>query len=187
MSKHLDTAIQSHIAGLEKKMGKPIDFWTDLVKAWPQAKHMAHVKRLKEEFGMGHGHANMVVILATESSSLHKSSDDLDAAMFKNKEHWRPLHEALVVLVKGLDAEVEFAHKKGYVSLRTSKQIGCLKPATKTRYEVQINLKGVEPSGLLQAMKPGQMCSHVIHLAEGAEEDLEEVRSWLNRAVEMAG
>jgi len=58
--KKLDDAMAAHVAGMEKKFGKPIQEWIDLVVSWNEPKHMANVKRLKEEFGIGHGHAQMV-------------------------------------------------------------------------------------------------------------------------------
>ncbi len=50
---------------IEKKYGKPIGEWKDVVRtavaAKPDAKHMELVSLLKTEHGMGHGHANAVV------------------------------------------------------------------------------------------------------------------------------
>ena len=71
MSQDLNAGIHSHIAGLEKKTGLPISYWVDMVRSWNEPRHMANVKRLKEEFGIGHGHANMVVHLTKENTSLH--------------------------------------------------------------------------------------------------------------------
>ncbi|MGB1620905.1 MAG: DUF4287 domain-containing protein, partial [Schleiferiaceae bacterium] len=68
MSQDLNAGIHSHIAGLEKKTGQPISYWVDMVRSWNEPKHMANVKRLKEEFGIGHGHANMVVHLTKENT-----------------------------------------------------------------------------------------------------------------------
>ena len=57
---------------------------------------MANVERLKEEFGIGHGHANMVVHLTKENNSLHMDENQVEDSVFKGKEHWKSLHERIV-------------------------------------------------------------------------------------------
>ncbi|WP_163579660.1 DUF4287 domain-containing protein, partial [Klebsiella pneumoniae] len=43
------------------KYGRPIAEWQELVRKALPAKHMELVAMLKNEHGMGHGHANAVV------------------------------------------------------------------------------------------------------------------------------
>jgi len=183
MSQDLNAGIHSHIAGLEKKTGQPISYWVDMVRSWKEPKHMANVKRLKEEFGIGHGHANMVVHLTMENTSLHMDESQVEDSVFKGKEHWKPMHERIVEGLQATGLEFELSGKKKYYSIRTSKQVACLVPATKGRFEVWINVKGQEPVGNLQLMKAGSMCSHAIHLTEEGA-DISEVLLWLERAVQ---
>ncbi|KOG62887.1 hypothetical protein ADK76_12320 [Streptomyces griseoflavus] len=59
-----ETAVKgpaSYFPSIEKKYGKPIAEWKDLIRASPLAKHMELVGWLKAEHGMGHGHANALV------------------------------------------------------------------------------------------------------------------------------
>lgn len=60
----------SYFPSIEQKYGKPIAHWQDLVRAHLPAKHMELVAMLKDDHGMGHGHANAVVahMLATYKS-----------------------------------------------------------------------------------------------------------------------
>lgn len=51
----------SYFPSIEKKYGKPIAEWQNIVRAKYPAKHMELVTMLKTEHGMGHGHANAVV------------------------------------------------------------------------------------------------------------------------------
>jgi hypothetical protein len=51
----------SYFPSMEKKYGQPIAHWQGLIRARYPAKHMALVAMLKDEHGMGHGHANAVV------------------------------------------------------------------------------------------------------------------------------
>ncbi len=60
----------SYFPSIEKRYGRPIAEWQALVREACPAKHMDLVAMLKNEHGMGHGHANAIVVhtLATEKS-----------------------------------------------------------------------------------------------------------------------
>ena len=51
----------SYFSSIEAKYGKPIAHWQDLIRARGDAKHMEIVTWLKQEHGLGHGHANALV------------------------------------------------------------------------------------------------------------------------------
>jgi hypothetical protein len=51
----------SYFPSIEKKYGKPIAEWQAVVRANPGLKHMELVALLKNDHGMGHGHANAIV------------------------------------------------------------------------------------------------------------------------------
>ena len=51
----------SYFPSIEKKYGRPISEWKAVVRAALPAKHMELVTLLKEQHGMGHGHANAIV------------------------------------------------------------------------------------------------------------------------------
>ena len=57
----------SYFPSIEKTYGKPIADWLALVQSRRPAKHMELVAFLKQDHGMGHGHANAIVahLLAT--------------------------------------------------------------------------------------------------------------------------
>ena len=50
-----------YFPSIEKTYGQPIAHWKQLVVDRLPARHMDLVAFLKEEHGMGHGHANAVV------------------------------------------------------------------------------------------------------------------------------
>ena len=52
---------KSYFPSIEAKYGKPIAFWMKELKKVKDKKHLEQVNFLKEEHGMGHGHANAVV------------------------------------------------------------------------------------------------------------------------------
>ena len=51
----------SYFPSIEAKYGKPIAEWQALIRARQPAKHMELVQFLKDEHGMGYGHANALV------------------------------------------------------------------------------------------------------------------------------
>ena len=51
----------SYFPSIEKTYGRPIDEWMAILATKPDLKHMEQVAFLKEEYGMGHGHANALV------------------------------------------------------------------------------------------------------------------------------
>ena len=61
----------SYFPSIEKKYGRPISEWKDLIRASPLTKHGELVAWLKTEHGLGHGHANALVAatLAEDSGS----------------------------------------------------------------------------------------------------------------------
>ena len=55
------TGPASYFPSIEKKYGQSIAYWQAIVRAGYPAKHMELVTLLKDQHGMGHGHANAVV------------------------------------------------------------------------------------------------------------------------------
>ncbi len=52
---------RAYFPSIEKTYGQPIDHWLAQLDAVKDAKHMEQVAYLKDQHGMGHGHANAVV------------------------------------------------------------------------------------------------------------------------------
>ena len=55
------TGPKSYFPSIEKKYGKPIDYWMEQLATVADLTHMQQVNWLKTEHGMGHGHANALV------------------------------------------------------------------------------------------------------------------------------
>ncbi len=51
----------SYFPSIEKKYGRPIAEWQELIRSSDLERHMELVEWLKAEYGLGHGHANALV------------------------------------------------------------------------------------------------------------------------------
>ena len=60
----------SYFPSIEKKYGKPINYWFDQLKRNESLKHMEMVDHLKTEYQMGHGHANAIVAFFRKEENL---------------------------------------------------------------------------------------------------------------------
>lgn len=60
----------SYFPSIEKKYGEPISHWQKIICAGYPAKHMKLVTLLKNQHGLGHGHANALVAHTLGSDGL---------------------------------------------------------------------------------------------------------------------
>jgi hypothetical protein len=64
------TGPASYFPSIEKKYGQPIDHWMALLDEVREVKHMDQVAFLKDNHGMGHGHANAIVAVYRQRNGL---------------------------------------------------------------------------------------------------------------------
>lgn len=183
----IDKAVQTMIENLYKNTGKTLEQWIAMVNKENFTKHGEIIKFLKEKHGLTHGFANLVGhrAKATDAASA-ANPDDLVVSQYKGKENLKPVYDKLIAEVNAFGKDIELAPKNAYVSLRRKKQFATIGPATKTRIEVGLILKGETASGKLEAEKPNAMCTHKIKITDSKEVD-KEVISWLKKAYENAG
>lgn len=183
MAKSPEAMLESMKASLAEKTGHPLEHWVKLVQSSGLEKHGDQIKLLKGEHGLGHGYANLVCQAA--KGRLDADEGDMLEAQYAGKEGLRPIYDALEAIAKELGDDVEISPKKTSVAFRRSKNFAVVTPATKTRVDLGLNLKG-EPGTLrLAEEKPGSMCTHKIRLQAAGEVDAE-VKAWLEAAYQRA-
>ncbi|WP_226389697.1 DUF4287 domain-containing protein [Penaeicola halotolerans] len=183
----MDKATQTMIDNLHKNTGKSLEQWVEIVKSQKFTKHGEMVKFLKEQYEFTHGFANLVAHKVNESDAgSAKNQNELIINQYQGKEHFKPIYEKLISEIQSFGEDFEIAPKNSYVSVRRKKQFATLNPATKTRFEIGINLKGQEPQGKLEPEKPNAMCSHKIILTDIKDID-KEVIEWMRKAYDNAG
>lgn len=175
------------IENLRKNTGKSLEEWTTIVTEQNIAKHGEIIKYLKEKHGLTHGFANLIAHKSKGSDAASvENKEDLIRKQYEGKENFRSIYEKLITAISKFGSDVEIAPKNTYVSVRRKKQFAILYPATKTRFEIGIALKGQEPRGKLEAEKGNAMCSHKISLSVIADID-KEVIDWIKNAYDKAG
>jgi Domain of unknown function (DUF5655)/Domain of unknown function (DUF4287) len=188
----VDKALATQLANIEKRTGRSLDDLAKLIRASGLTKHGEIREMLKRDLGMGHGDANTLVHVTLQSdgqsaaAAAGQSEDDVLAAIYSGpKSALRPIHDALMTSIRSF-GPFEVAPKKGYVSLRRKKQFAMIGPATNTRVEVGLNMKGARGTSRLEALPPGQMCQYKVKVM-GANEVNPELVAWIRRAYESAG
>lgn len=183
----MDQAEMTMLANLEKNTGKTLDEWIAIVKRENFEKHGQILSFLKEKHHFTHGFANLVALKSRGSDAGSvENKDVLIDKQYEGKVHFRPLYESLLKQILTFGDDIEIAPKNAYVSLRRKKQFAILQPASKTRFEIGINLKGEPASGILENVSSANaMCSHKINLSEMKDLN-EEVLYWLKKAYDKA-
>lgn len=188
----IDKALATQVANIEKRTGKTMAELAALVASSTLTKHGELVTMLKTTLGMGHGDANTVVHLSRQTAGPAaataqggSSKEVLDGLYVGPKAALRPIHDKLMVEIRKF-GPFEEAPKKTYVSYRRKKQFAMIGPATNTRVEVGLNMKGVEASGPLEELPAGQMCQYKVKLTDVSQVDAALI-AWIKTAYDSAG
>jgi fructose-1,6-bisphosphatase/sedoheptulose 1,7-bisphosphatase-like protein len=188
----LEKSYISQLSNIEKRTGKSIEELTAIVKGSGLSKHGELVAMLKSTLSMGHGDANLVVHTALKSDGRSAAAADgssteqvLDNLYAGPKAALKPIQEKLLRELQKF-GDFEEAPKKGYISYRRKKQFAMIGPATNTRVEVGLNVKGLKPHQRLQELPAGQMCNYKIKITELDEVDAQLI-NWLKAAYDAAG
>ena len=188
----IDKAVETQLANIRTRTGKTIDELDMIIRESGLSKHGEIRDMLKDELGMGHGDANLITHLhlkavegGGEEESATSLADVVDQLYSGPKSQLRPIHDRVMEAIHTF-GDFEVAPKKGYVSLRRKKQFATITPATKTRVEVGLNMKGVEATPRLVALPPGRMCQYKVDLTDAQQVD-QELIDWMSLAYDSAG
>ena len=171
-----EKALQTMLDNLPEKTGKSLIQWLKITKSSGLEKHGQILKMLKTEHSVTHGFANLIAAKTLESSD----EVDLVADQYSGaKVELKPIYDALVTYAKSLGKDVEIAPKKASVSLRRKKQFMLITPATKTRIDLGLALKGEAITDRLE--KYNAMCSHRVRLENKKDLD-KQLKDWIKLA-----
>lgn len=182
MAKTPEEQYKDMLASMQKTTGKNMDEWKAIVDASGLKKHGEIVNFLKQTHGITHGYANMITHDTQKSHAvaLVEANVDLESEWFVGKENMRPLYDKAMEIILALGTDIDKAPKKGYMSLRRTRQFACVGLFTKSKMDLQIHLKGHPDTDRLKSVKAG-MTSHVVKIGSLEEIDAEVV-AWLKEA-----
>ena len=192
MAKSPEEMLASMAANLATTTGKPLEAWLALVAKADLSKggtpkHGEVMAFLKSKHGVGHAYANLIARKALEAAAGGPASGaELVAAQYAGpRAGLKPIHDALIAAAKKFGGDVDIAPKKTGVSLRRAKQFALIQPATNSRIDLGLQLKGVAIAGRLEKW-PNPMCSHRVRLESPSQVDRELV-AWMKRAYDACG
>ena len=187
MSPSIDPQLQSMIDNLPEKTGKSLAEWYEVIAKTKLEKHGEIMKVLKGDHGVTHGFANTITILYRQQlAGGPPSEEELIEKQYEGaKAELKPIYEAVLAEVTKFGSDLEISPKKTYVSLRRKKQFAIVQASTKTRVDLGLNLKGVDPTTRLEGGNVfSGMCTHRVRLNSPSDVD-QEIVSWLKQAYDQ--
>ncbi len=190
------TATLTQLRNIQAKTGQSIAHLHAVLAASGLAKTGERRTLLMQQYKLGYGDANAVALFygkpvpalgdqAPAAMPVQPEGDPLDTLYTGAKAELRPLHVAVMQVVKGF-GPCEEAPKRSTISLRRNKQFAMLGPATKETIEIGLNAKDLPPHARLKVQPPGSMCQATTRISSAKDIDAT-LKAWLKQAFDAAG
>lgn len=188
---------QAIIRNLPETTGKSIDEWIALVKKSGTSGAKGRREWLKKNHRLGGTKAWMIVDRAegkgaedTDPEAYLKAAAEYVERMYAGpKAALRPIHDTLIKFGVGLGDDVKVCPCQTIVPFYRQHVFAQIKPATRTRIDFGLALKGAKrkpPKRLLDTggLAKGDRITHQIKISSVAEIDTE-VQEWLKVAYDL--
>jgi hypothetical protein len=187
------------VAELPEKTGRSIEQWVKLLEKEGPGATKERIAWLKAEHSFGTNHAAWIVGRAEKGNAGWEDGDPdaylkaaagyVEAMYAGPKAGLRPLHDRLLQLGRALGADVRVCPCTTIVPLYRKNVFAQVKPTTRTRIDLGLSLRGVEPAGRLLGTGGEAKGDRITHrIAVAAPGDIDDfVERWLRSAYEKAG
>ncbi|HEY4017264.1 MAG TPA: DUF5655 domain-containing protein [Pseudonocardiaceae bacterium] len=172
-------------AQLERQTSRGVAQWNaDIAKAEPPDQDALRAWLTEHDVT---GYPQMLLVWETFGypDFLAAGSDELIGNQYADRQHLRPIFDAVIAAVSGFDG-IEVQARKTYVALLSPRRtFGIVKASTKTRIDVGLRLSNPAPHGRLLPAK--SLGNDTITVRVGLEkpDDLDaEAIGWFERAYE---
>lgn len=182
---------QAYLDTIKAKTGKTPEDFQALAEAkgllQPGVKTGQIVAWLKEDFGLGQGHAMALVQTFQSATQPKVATDERIARLFTgDKARWREPYDDLLARVREFGPGVAVAPTDTYISiLRKGKKFAIVQ-VTAARLDIGIKRKGVEPTSRFEAAGSwNSMVTHRVRITDPTQLDAD-VLAWLKHAYAAA-
>jgi len=184
-------SFQAYLDAIKAKTGKTPGEFRTLASAKgllePGVNAGQIVAWLKDDFGLGHGHAMALVATFKAATEPRRTTDERVARLFQGKKaKWRPTFDRLVSEVNAFGPDVKLSPTDSYVGIVRNAKKFAIVQVTEARLDVGVKLAGMGATGRLElAGAWNAMVTHRVRIGDPREVD-RSLLSWLRRAYERA-
>ncbi len=184
-------SLQAYYDNIQAKTGKtPQDF-----KALAEKKGFLRagtktgqiVEWLKQDYGLGRGHAMAIVLSLQSATQPRVSQDEQITKLFRgDRAKWRKTYDQLLARVLKFGPDVSVDPTNSYISLLRAGKKFAVVQVTAERFDIGIKRKGTKPTDRFQpAGAWNGMVTHRVQVHEPKEMDAQ-VMTWLKAAFDEA-
>jgi predicted transport protein len=183
--------LKAYLDNIQAQTGKtPEDFKVLAEKKGllePGVKTGQIVDWLKQDFGLGHGHAMAIVLTLKNATQPKTTRDESIAKHFSGgKARWREPYDALLAKVKEFGPDVSVSPTDSYISMLRKRKKFAIVQVTSERMDIGIKLKGAKKDDRFEAAGAwNAMVTHRVRITDPRQVDAN-VLNWLEQAYESA-
>jgi hypothetical protein len=173
--------MQAYLDTIQAKTGKTPNDFRNEAKTKNLESHKDLMAWLKTEYGLGHGHANLIAQLILKPEVFKAPKDEKIDSIFSGKKAvWRAVYQSLLESLLAAHPDITLAPTQTYISLqRNGKKFAIFQPSTE-RLDVGFKFKAAPDSARLEpAGNWNIMVTHRLRLSSAADA---EVLAWLRQA-----
>jgi len=178
---------QAYLDTIKTKTGKTPDDFSLLARQKGLTQYREIMAWLKADFGLGHGHANVIAQLLVNADKPRPAPDEALAPHFAGgKAVWRKPFDALAAQLHQFGADVSILPNRSYINVQRAGKKFAILQTSAARLDIGIKRKGVPPAGRFEAAGAwNAMVTHRLRISDPQQIDAE-VLAWLKEAYHSA-
>lgn len=180
-------SFQAYLDTVKTKTGRTVPEFRSMADEKGLGNHGEIVTWLKQEFGLGHGHATAVASALLKPGHLGTPKDDRVKAIFQGKKAaWKDTYEALLKEARAFGDDMDITPTETYVSLTRGGKKFALVQSGAQWLDLGIKRRGVEATERFEAAGTwNPMVTHRVRITDPVQVDAE-MLDWLKEAYQHA-